>query len=192
MTSAGLFRGVGPAGLIPRFATKGDPSLDGFPLLHDSSQEGGIRVGQPFGGTAYVANADATSTAQTLADVTGLVLPVLPASTYQFLAILKAVASADTNGMEVGVACSQTPVSVAAVVSGNTATTTVVSTAIIAAATATSAFNTSNAGIGIIEIRGQIITHATLQGNFSIQHLKVSSGTSTVKIGSSLTILKVA
>lgn len=143
--------------------------------------------------TATVVTADATTTAQALADITGLTAAVVAASTYEFEAILKVVASADTNGMKVGVACTQTPVTVAALVTGNTATTTAVTEAIIAAATANATLlNTSSAGIGLIRIVGQIVTHATLAGVLSIQFLKGTSGTATVKIGSSLKVRKVA
>lgn len=142
---------------------------------------------------ALVATTDATRTAQTLADVTGLSLAVLHGATYEFEASLQVVASADTNGMKVGIHTSQTPVSVQALVEGNTATTTVASTAVIAVDTADiTARNTSNAGVGFIKIRGHVVTHATLDGTLSIQHLKVTSGTSTVKVGSSLKIRKVA
>lgn len=141
---------------------------------------------------AKVAGSNATRTAQTLADITGLTAAVLHAHTYEFEAVLQVVASADTNGMEVGVAVTQTPVSVQAIVTGNTATTTVASVAIVAAATATAAFNTSSTGVGEIVIKGHIVTHATLDGTLSIQHLKVTSGTSTVLIGSTLKVKLVA
>lgn len=141
---------------------------------------------------ATVATADATTTGQTLVDITGLTAAVLAASTYEFEAVLKVVASADTNGMKVGIAVTQTPVTVAAIVQGNTATTTAITEAIIAAATANATLlNTSSAGIGLIVVKGQIVTHATLAGVLSLQHLKGTSGTSTVKIGSTLKVRKV-
>lgn len=140
---------------------------------------------------AFVATNDATTTGQALVDVTGLVIPVLHASTYEIEADLLTVASADTNGMEVGINVTQTPVTVEATVEANTTTTTVTLQGLQANATASGAVNTSNAGKGHIRIRGFVVTHATLDGNLSIQHLKVTSGTSTVKVGSSLRIRKV-
>lgn len=141
---------------------------------------------------ATVATTDATTTGQALVDVTGLTAAVAAASTYEFEAVLQSVASADTNGYEVGVAVTQTPVSVLATVVGNTATVTAVASVIVAAATATAAYNTSSAGKGILVIKGVVQTHATLAGTLSIQHLKVTSGTSTVKVGSTLKVRKVA
>lgn len=139
-----------------------------------------------------VASADATTTGQTLVDVTGLTAAVAAASVYEFEAILKVVASADTNGMKVGVSCTQTMPTVSALVIGNTTTTTAIVQALIAADTANAtALNTSSAGIGIIRLNGQFETHATVAGTFSIQHVKLTSGTSTVKVGSTLKIRKV-
>jgi hypothetical protein len=45
---------------------------------------------------------------------------------------------------------------------------------------------TTSAASGIIDIRGFITTRSTGTPTISIQHLKVTSGTSTVKIGSYL------
>jgi len=141
---------------------------------------------------ARVTGSDATTTGQALVDVTGLTAPVVAAATYEFEAVLQSVASADTNGYEVGVAVTQTPVSVLAVATGNTATTTAASVAIVAAATATAAFNTTSGGKGILVVKGVVQTHATLAGTLSIQHMKVTSGTSTVKVGSSLKVRRIA
>lgn len=138
-----------------------------------------------------VATSDATTTGQSLVDVTGLVVSVLHGAVYEFEAHLLTVASADTNGMEVGVNVTQTPVTVEATAQGNTATTTIAAVGIQANNTATAAFNTSNAGKGHIFIKGFVATHATLDGSLSIRHLKVTSGTSTVKVGSTLKIRKV-
>lgn len=135
--------------------------------------------------------ADATTTGQALVDVTGLTAPVDAASTYEFEAVLQVVASADANGMQVGVNATQTPVTVVAEVTGNTATTTAAAVVIVAANTATASFNTTSAGKGLIRIRGFVVTHATLASVLSIQHLKATAGTSTVKAGSSLKVRKV-
>lgn len=139
-----------------------------------------------------IVKADATTTGQALVDVTGLVLPVVHAATYEIEAKLLTVASADTTGMEVGINVTQTPVTVEGDATGNTTTTTIASVGIQANNTATAAFNTTSGGKGHITIRALVTTHATLDGNLSIQHLKVTSGTSTVKAGSSLKIRRVA
>jgi hypothetical protein len=145
----------------------------------------------PWDSIYVVSGSDATTTGQSLVDVTGLVAPVAAAATYEFEAVLQVVASADTNGMEVGVNLTQTPVTVVADVSGNTTTTTGAHVVIVANGTATAAFNTSSAGKGIITIKGVVVTNATTAGNLSIQHLKVTSGTSTVKVGSQLKVRRV-
>lgn len=142
--------------------------------------------------TIVVTAADATTTGQALVDVTSMTAAVKAASTYEFEAVLQVVASADTNGMEVGVNLTQTPVTVVATVTGNTTTTTAASVVIVANATATAAFNTSSAGKGLILVKGTVVTHATLASVLSIQHLKVTSGTSTIKKGSSFKVRKVA
>lgn len=141
---------------------------------------------------ATVATADATTTGQALVDVTGLTAAVAAASTYEFEAHLLTVASADTTGFQPGVNLTQTPVTVEATAIGNTATTTIASVGIQANATAAAAFNTSSAGKGHLLIKGFVTTHATLASTLSIQHLKVTSGTSTIKIGSTLKVRKVA
>lgn len=146
----------------------------------------------PWDSIATVVTTDATTTGQTLVDVTGLAVPVAAASKYQFEAVLETVASADTTGMQVGVNVTQTPVTVLANASGNTTTTTNASVVIVANATATAAFNTTSAGKGLIVLRGTVTTHATLAGTLSIQHLKVTSGTSTVKVGSTFKVRKTA
>lgn len=133
--------------------------------------------------------ADVTTTGQTLTDVVtaagvGMFSAILAGGIYEIEAVLQVVASADTNGMEVGINCTQTPVSVQAVVTGNTATTTGAVVGIVANATATAAFNTSSAGVGLILIKGIVVGHATVAGNLSVQFLKVTSGTATVKKGS--------
>src|SRR6266704_3502 len=74
---------------------------------------------------AVVTTSDATTTGQALVDITGLTYPVAAASTYEFEADLLTTASADTNGVQVGVNVTQTPVTVEATVEGNTTTTTI-------------------------------------------------------------------
>ena len=138
-----------------------------------------------------VVTSDATTTGQSLVDITGLAVAVVHGAVYEFEASLLTVASADTNGMEVGVHLTQTPVTVECTVEANTTTTTVTLQGIQAVDTASGAVNTSNAGKGHIFVRGFVTTHATLDSTLSIQHLKVTSGTSTVKVGSTLKIRKV-
>ena len=159
----------------------------------------GARIADSYPSTSdwdsiyFVSTTDATTTGQSLVDVTGLVAPVTHASTYEFEAHLLTVASADTNGIKVGVNLDQTPVTVEGEVSGNgTGTTLITPVGLQANNTAdATALNTSSSGKGHVYIKGYFVTHATLDSNFSIQHLKLTSGTSTVKVGSSLRLRKV-
>lgn len=139
-----------------------------------------------------VAGSDAATTGQSLVDVTGLTASVLAASVYEFEAVLKVIASADTNGMAIGFHCTQAVQSLAAMVQGNTTNASVVSTCLLAQDSATSsAYNSTSSGVGLFTVKGEFVTHATLVGVFSVQHKKLTSGTSTVKVGSTLKIRKV-
>jgi hypothetical protein len=139
-----------------------------------------------------VSGSDATTTGQSLVDVTGLVVAYLAAHTYEFEAVLKTVSSADTTGMKVGFHVTTALVSGAIVITGTTAAGTGgISATSVDSAEAT-AFNTASAANGIIVMKGEFVSNASTGGNLSIQHLKVTSGTSTVKIGSSLKIRQVA
>lgn len=159
----------------------------------------GLRIPDVYPGTqqwdtiAVVAGSDATTTGQALVDITGLALGVVHASTYEIEAVLQTLASADVNGVQVGINVTQTPVTVQATVTGNTTTTTIAEIGLQANNTAAATvFNTTSAGKGLIIIKGFVVTHATLDGTLSIQHLKPTSGTSTIKVGSSLKLRKVA
>ncbi len=145
----------------------------------------------PWDSVATVA-ADATTTGQALVDVTGLTAAVVHGAVYEIEAHLLTVASADTNGFEAGINVTQTPVTVEATATGNTTTTTIASVGIQANNTATAAFNTTSGGKGHLLIKGFVTTHATLDGTLSIQHLKVTAGTSTIKAGSTLKVRRVA
>jgi hypothetical protein len=96
--------------------------------------------------------------------------------------------------MKVGYACTQTMVSAIAQLTGQSTSGTSAGVAFqIGGGSANpTVYNTTSGGVGLVILKGQIVTHATLSGTFSIQHLKVTSGTSTIKIGSTLKIRKVA
>ena len=57
--------------------------------------------------------------------------------------------------------------------------------------TASSAFLTTSAQSGQVLIKGLVFT-TTNAGNLTIQHLKFTSGTSTVKVGSFLKVVRIA
>ena len=53
------------------------------------------------------------------------------------------------------------------------------------------AFLTSASETGLVVIDGYFVTSASASPDFSIRHLKATSGTSTVKIGSILKVRKI-
>lgn len=138
--------------------------------------------------TTKVASSDFTRTAQTLADITGLVTGTLSTSTnYRFHAVLYCTTSAVTTGVEFGVNITGggSPVAIASFFGTTTTTASAgVSIATLNSAEAT-AYLTTSAQNGVVMIDGWFTT-GTGSPAFSIQGLKVTSGTLTVKIGSFL------
>lgn len=135
-----------------------------------------------------VTGSDATTTGQALVDITGLVTPTLALSTvYEFEAKLLVTTSAVTTGTQYGVNVTVAPTNIVAEYHGTLTTTTGGISATTANNTAeATAFLTTSAQTGLIVIRGMFTTGASGSPVFSLRHLKVTSGTSTVKIGSKL------
>lgn len=138
---------------------------------------------------ARVATSDFTTTGQSLVDITGLTFATVANATYQFTCSLS-TASGDVNGIEVGVNHSGAGASVEATASGSTTASAGTVARINALTTATPAFNTVN-GDGGIQIEG-ILTVGATPGNLTIQLLKVTSGTATVRINSYLDVKRIA
>lgn len=136
--------------------------------------------------TCRVTGSDFTRTAQTLADVTGLVTPTLANSTlYEFEAVLYCSTSADTNGVKFGVNLTGTGSPHAeAVYIAPAAYPSVSSSATNALNTGAGTCLTTNAASAAVIIKGTFTTGTS--SAFSIQGLKVVSGTLTVYIGSIL------
>jgi hypothetical protein len=139
-----------------------------------------------------VATSDATTTGQTLVDVTGLVTGTLAlSSVYEFEAVLLCTTSAVTTGTQYGANVSVTPTNVTALITGSVTTTTGGVTAVTANNTAgATAFLTTSAQTGVVVLKGIFTTAGSGSPVFSIRHLKVTSGTSTVKVGSILRVRK--
>lgn len=129
---------------------------------------------------ARVQSTNATTTGQTLVDITGLTVP-LAVGTYEFEANLS-VASSSAAGNQYGVAFSGTA-TIEAQIMGSLAAATAQAKRINAFNTATVAFNTVAAD-GAIWIGG--IVTVTVAGNLLIRHFKTTSGTATVYINSYL------
>lgn len=137
--------------------------------------------------TLRVTGSDFTRTAQTLANVTGLVTPTLTDSTlYEFEAVLYCSTSADADGVEFGVNLTGTGSPHAeALYMGSVSSTTGGITSTDALNTADNiAFLRTASQKGVVVIKGTFTTGTS--SAFSIQGLKVVSGTLTVFIGSIL------
>ena len=136
-----------------------------------------------------VSGSDATTTGQTLVDVTGLITPTLTNSTkYEFEAILDCSVSAVTTGNQYAITGNGTGGAAVlnAVLTGTTTGTTMTSEQLNTSGTASTARLLTSAQSGMIIIRGFLTTRGSGTATISVQHLKVTSGTSTVKIGSIL------
>jgi hypothetical protein len=135
-----------------------------------------------------VTGSDKTTTGQILVDVTGLVTPTLALSTvYEFEAVLLVSTSAVTTGTQYGVNVTVAPTNIVAVFTGAvTSTTGAVTTTNANNAADATAFLTTSAMTGVVVIKGMFTTAGSGLPVFSIRQLKVTSGTATVKIGSTL------
>lgn len=139
---------------------------------------------------AQVTGSNFTTTGQTLVDITGLSVALTTSATYEFEAVLIVNTSAVTTGCEYGVNYSVSGGTVVAALQGSSSTTTDKSEDISALNTASSAYIVGSSENGQIHIHGRIVT-TTNAGNLTIKTLKVTSGTSTVLIGSFLKVTRI-
>ncbi len=141
---------------------------------------------------ARVTGSNVTTTGQVLVDITGLSIPLLANVTYDFEANLTVDTSADTTGTRYGVQFSQAGAAVEATAIStktNTAATNVERINALNTATSVASLTTSDINGGVL-IKG-ILTVGATAGNLTIQHLKVTSGTSTVFINSFLRVIRI-
>lgn len=149
-------------------------------------------VGSPWDSIVQVAGSDATTTGQSLVDITGLSVALLANSKYEVEAVLWVGTTAVTTGCRYGVNFSAAGAAAYMVYTGATTATAGATSSTNALNTACgTAFLTTSAMLGMVIIRGMVVTGANA-GNLTIRHLKVTSGTSTVKTGSMLKVRKVA
>jgi len=137
-----------------------------------------------------VSGSDATTTGQTLVDITGLTSGTLTNSTkYEVEAWLDVSTSAVTTGTQYAIFANGTGGAAVynALVQGTT-TTNAITQVTQSSATQQGTFLTTSGTSGIIYLHGFITTRGTGTATISIQHLKVTSGTSTVKVGSKMLI----
>jgi hypothetical protein len=137
---------------------------------------------------ARVTGSNATTTGTTLTNITGLSVALAANTVYEFYASLS-VASSSTAGTKYGVNFSTAGATVEATYIGASSATSTVAGRISALNTATGVLM-AVAADGAIHISGVITTGANA-GNLTIQHLKVTSGTSTVYINSYLKAVKI-
>jgi hypothetical protein len=150
---------------------------------------------EPASTTAKVTGSDATTTGQVLTDVTGLTFTAAISSSYEFEAVLQVATSAVTTGVQYAVNITVSPTLISAVFIGPTTVASNINTMVVqgtnANAKVTAAYLTTASETGVVIIKGFFTTAGSGTPVFSIQHLKVTSGTSTVKVGSVLRVRKV-
>lgn len=155
--------------------------------IPDISATYGLAANMPV--YARVTGSNATTSSTTLVDVTGMSVALSANSVYEFVANITGN-GADSNGVKFGVNYSAAGATVEAGIFADVAGTGMRSRRINAlnSATAQSFFTSSNDVAALIQ--GTITTGANA-GNITIQHLKGTSGTSTIYTGSYLKVTKI-
>ncbi len=142
----------------------------------------------------FVTSSPATTTQQTLQNITGMVSGTLSNSTkYEIEVVIDATTSADTTGIKYGISCGGTGsagVVQVFVSSSSTSATAVGQYGIAAVDTGGTTVMTTSAQTGQTIMKGMVTTRSTGTATIIIQHLKVTSGTSTVLVGSVFRIRK--
>lgn len=138
-----------------------------------------------------VTGSDASTTGQALVDITGLSNALVANAVYEFEAVMSCTVSAVTTGISYGVQFSAAGATVEANISAASSTTATKTERISAFNAATTAFLASSGQSGGVNIRGTIVTGAN-PGNLTIRHLKITSGTSTVRINSFLRTIRIS
>lgn len=140
---------------------------------------------------AQVTGSNATTTGQALTDITGLSIALTTNAVYEFEAVMTGSTTAVTTGTGYGVQYSAAGASIEALITASSTSTATKTLRISALNTSAQAFLTSSAQTGGILIKGRITTGAN-SGNLTIKHLKVTSGTSTIFIGSFLKVIRIS
>lgn len=141
---------------------------------------------------ARVTGSNATTSSTSLVDITGLSIALAANCVYEIEVCLLTGTSAVTTGTKYGVNYSAAGAAVFAGYSGTTTDTSNVTNRMTALNTGTSTFMTTSASTnGSFLLKG-IVTTGANTGNVTAQHLKVTSGTSTVFIGSYMKITRIS
>lgn len=139
---------------------------------------------------AQVTGSNATTTGQALVDITGLSVACVANATYEFEAVMSCQTTAVTTGTAYGVNYSAAGAAVEAQIIGSSTSTATKTLRINALNSATALYLATSAQTGGIIIKGRLTTGAN-PGNITAQHLKLTSGTSTVMIGSFLKVTRI-
>ena len=146
-------------------------------------------IGMPV--YAQVTGSNVTTTGQALTDITGLSVALTTNAVYEFEAVLSVSTSAVTTGTAYGVNYSVAGGAVEAQITGSSTSTATKTLRISAFNSATALYLATSAQTGGVIIKGRVTTGANA-GNLTIQHLKLTSGTSTVFIGSFLKVVRIS
>lgn len=180
-THSGVYQPVGSyltAADITGKANIASPAFTGTPT----------GIGLPI--YAQVTGSNATTTGQALVDITGLSVALTTNATYEFEAVLSCQTSAVTTGTAYGINYSAAGATVEAQITGAATLTATKTLRINALNSATALFLAGSAQTGGIIIKGRVTT-AGNAGNLTVQHTKITSGTSTIFIGSFLKVTRI-
>lgn len=145
-------------------------------------------IGLPVYG--QVLGSNVTTTGQALVDAAGLTVALAINATYEFEANLSVSTTAVTTGTQYAINYSVAGGAIEAQINGSLTSTAAKAERISTLNTATTAYLTTSGQTGGIRITGRVTTGANA-GNLVVRHLKVTSGTSTIFIGSFLKVTRI-
>ena len=140
---------------------------------------------------ARVTGSNATTTGQVLVDVTGLTLALVANAVYEFEAVLSCSTTAVTTGTAYGINYSAAGAAIESSIMGASSSTATKTLRISVFNSATSLYLATSGQTGGIVVKG-IVTTGANAGNLTVQHLKLTSGTSTVFINSFLKTIRIS
>jgi len=189
------FSGYSGAGVSGFSGFSGATSTSGFSGYSGVSGFSGYSGISGFSGTAsvyaLVSGSNATTTGQALVDITGLSIALSANAVYEYQAVLSVLTSAVTTGVQYGVNYSAAGGAVEGQLIGSSTATATKSERVSALNTASGTYLTTSGQNGQVLMKG-IITTGVNAGNFTVKHLKVTSGTSTVRINSFLKVTRIS
>lgn len=137
-----------------------------------------------------VTGSNATTTGQSLVTITGLSIALVANAVYEVECMLIASTTAVTTGTGYGINYSAAGATIEGFVQGSATTTADKTLRLNAFNTSSQAWLTTSAQTGGILIKATVTVGANA-GNLTAQHLKVTSGTSTVFIGAYMKVTRI-